>query len=117
VRPDLCAQFLPADQFSWPFQQHSQQLKGLLLQWQAFAMLCQLAESRIGFENPKSQTLGWVVDRLHGKQIGASPVFRQPVARTRPLVDIVAQPLLLDSRARKLLPQLSQGEIRGDDSS
>jgi len=67
LRPNPCAQFLPADQFSWPFQQHSQQLKGLLLQRQAFAMLRQLADARIGFKNPKPQTLGWVVGMLHGK--------------------------------------------------
>ena len=77
LRPDLCAQFLPADQFSWPFQQHSQQSKGLLLQWQALAMLRQLADSRIGFENPKSQTLVRVVGSLvlHGRKIRRPLVF------------------------------------------
>src|SRR5580700_1552289 len=85
LRPDLCAQFLPSDQFSWPRQQHRQQLKGLLLQGQTLAMLRQLAESRIGFKNPKAQTSGWVGGVLHSKQIRTriSPAFGQPVARAR----------------------------------
>src|SRR5207249_1908854 len=40
---------------------------------QAFAMLRQLAGSKIGFEDPKPQMPGWVVG-LHGKS-HAAPTF------------------------------------------
>jgi hypothetical protein len=72
LRPDPCAQFLPADQFSWPLQQHRQQLEGLLLQGEAFAVFRELPKSSIGFKNSEAQTSRWVVGIRHGKQIRTS---------------------------------------------
>jgi hypothetical protein len=61
LRPKSTAQFLPGDQLSRFFQQDCQQLEGLLLQPESFAMLRQLAGSNIGIKDPKPQTLGRVL--------------------------------------------------------
>ncbi|MFY9959056.1 hypothetical protein [Bradyrhizobium sp.] len=48
-------------------EQHRQQLKWLLLQPDAPAMLGEFATPKIGFENPKLQTLESLCGLRHGK--------------------------------------------------
>jgi hypothetical protein len=67
LRPKSFAKFLPDHQLSRLFQQHGQQLEWLFLQPDPFAKPGELAGSRVGFENPKLETLERLCGLLHGK--------------------------------------------------
>jgi hypothetical protein len=63
--PECFLQFLPTDDLAGMFQEHGQDLKGLLLKPDSQAVLAQFACTKIQLEHPETEAPANLIVRFH----------------------------------------------------